>query len=153
MVDHVLRQFGETEVEHLHVTVAPDHYVLRLDIAVNDARRVGFLKRAGDLNRNVQNLIQLERPRRRAPAQRDSVNELSCYVMTIAVNADFVDRKNVWMIERRSGAGFLLKSIYAIAIGGELFTEKLERDLSTQLGIFGQIDFTHSARAELLENS
>ena len=39
----------QAEIEHLDVAVAPDHHVLRLDVAVHDPLVVGGGKRARDL--------------------------------------------------------------------------------------------------------
>ncbi len=40
----------------------------------------------------------------------------------------------------------------AIFVGSELLAQDLDRDLAAELHVFGKIDHTHPARAELLEN-
>jgi hypothetical protein len=55
--DRGLDQLGQPEVEHFDVAVPPDHDVLRLDVAVNYARCVGGLERGGDLDDDLQGLV------------------------------------------------------------------------------------------------
>src|SRR6185503_12044570 len=44
--------FGQSEVEHLHLPSRTEHDVLRLDVAVNDPARMRFPQSIGDLSRN-----------------------------------------------------------------------------------------------------
>src|ERR1043165_7783493 len=48
---------------------------------------------------------------------------------------------------------FELEAMQSIFIGGEFLAEDLDRDFATEFQIFGQIDHTHPAGAELIENS
>ena len=57
------------------------------------------------------------------------------------------------MVERRGGVGFLIETIEAVAVLRQLLGQQLKRDLAPELEIFGQINFTHAAGAELFENS
>src|SRR6266498_3009578 len=54
-----LSQFGEAKIQNLDVAVAPDHDVLRLDIAMDDAGGVRGREGAVCLNRNLEFLQQL----------------------------------------------------------------------------------------------
>jgi hypothetical protein len=51
-----LRQLRQAEVEDLDVAVAPEHDVLRLDVAVRDPGFVRRRERVGDLRRNIERL-------------------------------------------------------------------------------------------------
>ena len=64
---------------------------------------------------------------------------------------DFVNVGDVGMAE--GGGGFCLQyeSPEPVFVGNELGQQQLERDLAIQAGVFGQVDFTHAARAELLK--
>lgn len=44
---------GETEVQHLHVPVGPQHHVFRFDIAMHDSAGMGRGQRARYLGRDV----------------------------------------------------------------------------------------------------
>ena len=55
---------SDAEVEELHPAVAGDHHVVRLEIAMCDARGVSSRETIGNLRRDVEALAQ----RRRQPA-------------------------------------------------------------------------------------
>ena len=48
----LVEELREAEVEHLDVAVAPDHHVLRLDVAVDDPGVVRGGQRGGHLRRD-----------------------------------------------------------------------------------------------------
>src|ERR1051325_11140025 len=52
-------ELGEPKVKHLHVAVMPDHYVFRLDVAMDDAGFVCGGKGVGNFNRNIQRVAEL----------------------------------------------------------------------------------------------
>ena len=66
--------------------------------------------------------------------------------------ADFVNGKNVWVIQCGSGARLLLKPAQTIRIVCERRRQKLQRDLAAQFCILRQIDFAHAATAQRREN-
>src|SRR6185369_3847350 len=51
-----LCEFCQTKIEYLHKTIATDHDVVGLNIAMNYAGSMGLLERAGDLDRNIKDL-------------------------------------------------------------------------------------------------
>jgi len=56
-----LERLGETEIEHLYLTLARERNIARLEIAVNDSFLVRGLQCVGDLPRNVERLIDRKR--------------------------------------------------------------------------------------------
>ena len=52
-------EFRQSEVENLRVAVAADHQVFRLQVAVDDARLVGLRQPLGDLDGDVQRVLDL----------------------------------------------------------------------------------------------
>ena len=60
-----------------------------------------------------------------------------------------VDHADVGMIERGQDFRFSLKLAHALPISGKLLRQDLQRHLSTQPGVGGLVDGTHSAFAEL----
>ena len=65
---------------------------------------------------------------------------------------NFINRADVRVIQRRGCARFALKSFERRAIFRESFRQKLQRHLAAQLGVFGLVDHTHAAAAELFED-
>jgi hypothetical protein len=135
------------------MAVATHHDVVGLNVAMNDSGAVCFFERAADLDREIENLGYLERRRGHPATQRDTIDELGGDVVAAVVNSDFVNSENVWMIEIRRCRSFLFESMESILVGSEFLAEDLDRDLATELHVFGKINHAHPAGAELLENS
>ena len=53
----IAREFGKPEVEHLDKSALGDYQVRALDIAVNNAERVGFIERIGNLHCYVDRVV------------------------------------------------------------------------------------------------
>ena len=109
-------KFRQTKIEDLNVAVAPDHHVLWLDVAVNDARCVGGGERTGDLAGHLQHIEQSHAFVHALP-QRLAVNELSRNKAGIAGRSDFMNSQNVRMVERRSSLRLLNESLQTLLIG------------------------------------
>src|SRR5258708_30386863 len=57
------------------------------------------------------------------------------------------------MVQGRSGTSFPSKASDSLVVSGKLFGEKFQRHQTTQAGVFGFVDDTHSSAAQLLKNS
>ncbi len=62
-------------------------------------------------------------------------------------------RRDVRMLDRSGGPSFLDESLLAVFVLSKVRGEKLERDLSLQLGVFGKVDLAHTTLADFLETS
>ena len=62
---------------------------------------------------------------------------------------DLVDGADVGMVQCRGGAGFALKTVESLAILGEFFGKKLESDEAAELDVFGAVNDTHAAAAQV----
>src|SRR6266550_1967249 len=63
-------QFCNPEIEHFHVAVRPEHDVLRLDVAMDNASIVRGGERTRHLDREVNSLTDLDSPARETLTQR-----------------------------------------------------------------------------------
>ena len=149
----LLRQLGEPEVEHLRVPPGQDEDVVRLDVAVDDARGVRGAQRVCDLDR------ELEHPLGRRPSRgKLRLQRLALQVFLHdeshprVVLANVVDGGDVRMVETRRGAGLALEPHHAVRIDGELGRQDLDRHLPVEARVMGQPDLAHAALAELFEN-
>src|SRR5258706_8091368 len=111
-------ELGEAEIQNFNVAVAPNHYVFRLDVAMDDTGGVGLFQRARHLDRDVQNLRQVHRRAAQTLSQSNAINKFRGNEVTSAFVPHFIDGENVWMVEGRSRIGFLIKAAEAIAILG-----------------------------------
>src|SRR5437762_6655556 len=66
--------------------------------------------------------------------------------------SDFINRDDVWVIERGGGDGFALKATHSFAVLSKLFGQQLERDLASEPLVVRQINLSHPARAEEQED-
>ena len=69
------------------------------------------------------------------------------------VLSDFVDGADVGMVQGRSGLGFALETVERLAILGQVFGQELQRDEAAQGCVFGFVDDTHPAAAQLFDNA
>ena len=151
-IDHfagtAFHQFCQTEVEHFYDAVVAHHYVFRLDISMQNTRAVGGGKRECGLLRHLQSFVEYDSAPVQFCAQRLTIDEFRGDEMLATLDANFVNRKNIWMIERRSCARLLLKAAQPFFVIGKLRRQSLERDLATQSHVLGEIHFAHASRAK-----
>src|SRR5206468_3830990 len=93
-----LSQFCKAEIEDLDVAIAPDHDVLRLDVAMDDARGMRRCQRAAGLNCDFEDLRQLY-SRIDVLTQRLAIDKLSRDKTRTARRADLMNGKDVRMIQ------------------------------------------------------
>ncbi len=84
--------------------------------------------------------------------QRDSVKVLHHDERAPIVLPDFVNRADVRVVERGSGARLPAKTFQGLSILGYVVGQKLQRDGTAEIGIFGSIDHTHPATPDLFED-
>src|SRR5882724_6037889 len=86
------------KVEHFHVSIPPEHDVLRLDVAMDNSGLVSGGERTRHLHCHVNSLTQLHRSARETLAQCLAFDQLARDIMNRVILADFVngqkDRKS-----------------------------------------------------------
>src|SRR6185503_17835318 len=107
--------------------VLADHYVFRLDVAMNDAFGMGGCQRRRNLNADVDCDLELERAPVDLRSQRLALDIFRGNEMNPTVVADLIRRNYVRMVDGRRGAGFSMKPHDAIGRLCELSGEQLER--------------------------
>ena len=83
---------------------------------MNDSGCVGGNQRGSNLGREVEHFAQLHRLAH-SLSQRDAVDEFGGKKICVVRASDFIDGKNIWMVERRSGLRFLKETIQTFLIG------------------------------------
>ncbi len=114
---------------------------------MDDALFVRRGQAAGDLLRVVDGFAGSECAGAQAVAQRLAFQQFGNDVGRAAIFANIEDGKNVGMVQRRRGAGFLREALQAFGIGGKGCRENFDGDVAVQAGIAGAVDFAHAARA------
>src|SRR5262245_35172269 len=115
---------------------------------MDNSRLMRRRERRGDLNGDIK------RGYRRHPSvsqnlpQSHSLYEFSGDEMGRIEIADLIDGDDVGVVERAGGSGLLLEPEQTLIVFGALFEQQLERDLSFEPRVEGQIDLPHPAGAE-----
>src|SRR5438128_7621715 len=105
-------------------------------------------QRVGNLNRDVQRLVEVEGVVAQALAQGFAFDKLSRDHERGGGLANLVDGDDVRMIKGRCRAGLLLEAVQTVGILRYRGRQQLERHFATQSFVLGQIDFTHPAAVE-----
>src|SRR5262249_41849369 len=128
---------GEAEVEDLHASLRVDDQVAGLQVAMDDPLRVRRLERIGDLDADVEQLVELEAALLGVLRERLALEELHDDVRTALVLLDRVDRADAGMVQRRRRARLALEAVERRGIGEALLGEELERDLAAETAVLG----------------
>ena len=152
----ITRQLGDPEVDQLDRIgrLRLDEDVLRLEIAVNDPLRVRRLQRLGHAARESRRGQPGERaPPRQHRGQRLPVEILHHDVGTAGGVDLAVEHLHDPRVRDRGGrARFQEKSLQQIGPADQLGRQQLHGRLALQVAVLGQVDLSHRARSELLED-
>ena len=66
---------------------------------------------------------------------------------------DVVDGADVGMVQRRRRLGFAPEASQGDRVAGDFIRQKLERHKAVQARVFGFVDHTHTAAAQLLDDA
>ena len=135
------------------MAAAGDEQIRRLDVAVDDPGGVRGLERVGDLDRERQQQIGLERAPGDAMLQRRPVEELHDEERAAVLLADVVDGADVGVIQRRRGPRLAAESGQRLGIVGEVGRQELQRDEALQPRVLGFVHDAHAAAAQLLDDA
>src|SRR5678815_1251502 len=67
--------------------------------------------------------------------------------------ANFVDRANARMVQRRSRARFSSKTLQRLRVLGHIVRQELQSDETAERGVLGFVDHAHPTAAEPLQDS
>ena len=145
----------EAEVHDAGSDAAPvlarRHDVLGLDVPVDDAAGVAVVEALGNLDADVENVPETERPVAEEmpevrPRQHGHDEEESPLVP-----AEVVDRNDGRVVHLRDDLGFPLEPFFGVLrqVSGR---DQLDRDLAVQDGVLRAVDDSHPATAQLGED-
>src|SRR5688572_32674930 len=100
---------------------------------MNDSEFVRARKARGDLDRDVQRFPELQAVLCDLLAERYALDVLHRDVRSAFVFPNFVNRENVWMVQRRSSARFLEETTAAIVLRDILRRKQFQRHYALQL--------------------
>lgn len=137
-----------------HEPVARDQHVGGLDVTMDDAGGVRFGEALGDLDRDVERVVQLQRAACDLLLQRLAVVE-SHHEEELPVGrlVDLVDRADVGMVQRRRGLRLDHEASLGVLVAREVGRQDLQRDRAPELGVLGPVHDAHASAAQLLDDA
>ena len=148
----VAQQLGQAEVHHLHVAPLGHENVRGLDIAMHDALRVRGVQRVGDLDPEIDNLVNLEHAAGQSIVERLAFHPFHDDERLALVFADVVDRADVRVVQRGGGSRLDAKPLNGLAVSHQFLWDELERDLPAETIVLSAVDDAHAAGAELMRD-
>ncbi len=144
---------GQSEVQHLGMTALGDENVGGLDVAVNDALGMRGVERIGNLDREREQRVHLQRTPGDHVLQSHAVQIFHGDERLAILLADVVNGADVGMVQRRSRLRLALKAAECLGILGHFIGQKLECDKTMQPRVFRFVNHTHPAAAKLVDNA
>src|SRR4029450_5544709 len=99
----LLGQLGQPEIKNFHIPIRAQHYVFRLDVAMDYSRGMCGLQSARRLDRHIKNILQFHSLELHSMPERLSFDKLSRDEVRTFRLTNLVDRNNVRMVEGRGG--------------------------------------------------
>src|SRR5262245_15416314 len=145
----------EPEVEDPHASVAQEHHVCRLQIAMHDPRLVRRAQTGGDLLRHVKSVGDWQRT-----VARESFLERLALIerhgeeqLTVVRLAGLIDGAKVRMVECTGHASLVEETLSRVAVEVMGRQRKLEGNRSPEVGVLGAVDDSHSAVCQQLDDA
>ncbi len=116
---------------------------------MDDAGAVRPVEGVGDLDREAQRLVERQRP---ASRSRSASVSPSRYSMTRKSMPS--SRPTSWSVQMcgwfrlRDRPRFALEAVRAVAVGGDVRRQDLDRDRAIEAGVARAVDLAHAARAD-----
>ena len=145
-------ELRQAEVDDLRVAVLGDHHVGRLEIAVDQPLFVRTGKPFSDLDRDIERALGLQGPTDQDLAELVTADQLHRDERHTLGLADFVDHRDVRVLDQRRGPRFLEHPLAADTIVHEILGQDLERHLAPQVQVARAIHHAHAAAADLLDD-
>jgi hypothetical protein len=145
--------FRQAKVENLCVSTLGNKDVRRFDVPVDDAFSVSRVERIGNLDRERQNQLHLQRPSSNLLFQRDAVEKLHHDKGLSILLINFMDRADVRMIQCRSGPCLTLEPGQSLSVLGYFIRQEFQGNEPMQLHILGLVYDTHPTAAEFLDDA
>ena len=151
-IGRIERKFGEAKIENLHAARIGDEDIAGSDVAMNDAFGMSGLKRIGDVDAEVDELMDIERTVGQAVAQRASLEQLHDDERMAVDFADVVDGADAAVIQGRGGASLGVQPAYRVRLVSQIVGQELESDRTSEPDVLGAVDDTHAAGTDLRVN-
>jgi len=145
-------RLGEAEVEDLDPAIGVDHDVGGFEVTVDDPALVGGCQRLGDLQRDLQGLIQGDRAVGDSLVEALTVHQLHDEHVPAVDLFETEKGGDVGVVERGEDLGFALETGVAFIVSDEGPGQDLDGHLAVETGVVRSPHLAHPALSELGEN-
>ena len=146
-------QFGQAEVQDLCLSALGNEDIGRLDVAMHDPARVRGVQGIRDLDRKIQQLIELDGRAFDAVLERLAVQELHGDEGLMVLLPDLINRADVGVIQRRGRLCFTPEAFQGLMVLGKAFGQEFQGDKSVESRVLGLVDHTHPTAAQLRDDA
>jgi hypothetical protein len=129
------------------VSALGDENVCGLDVAMDNALAVRCVERVGDFDCQGKQNLGFQGTSGDAMLQGQAVEEFHGDERMSLVLADVMNGADIRMIESGSGLGFALEAGQRLGVFGDVVGKEFEGDEAVEAGVFGLVDYAHSAAA------
>ena len=127
--------------------------ILRLDVAMNDAFRMGCVQSIGYFNRQSEQSLDFDGLLANQMFQRHAVKEFHGDKRISVLLPNIVNRANARVIQCRCSLRFALKPGECLRVIDNLGRQELERDKAAKARVFRFENDAHAATAELFNDA
>ena len=143
---------GEAEVGDVGLSRGVDQDVGGLDVAMDDASRVGVVQGEGDLPGDLEGATGREALALGEVGEWEAVDEAHREVVDVAVLLGVVDLDDVGVLELRAGAGLPVEPLEELGGGVLPGDEDLEGDEASEGGLAGLVHDPHPSVGDLIDD-
>ena len=152
----LIGQLGQAEIEHFDgartFRCAADHHVSRLEIAMDNSRRVGRRQSVRDLHRILQRLSERQPLARNHLVQRLARDVLHGDEVEAVIAGDIVNGDDVGVIQRRGRFCLLHEAPLALSVRDFLRRQDFDGDKAIEVRVPGFVNHAHPALAQFLDD-
>ena len=144
---------GQSEVQELGLSPPSDKRIGRLDVTVNDAFRMGCVQRVCQFDTKLHDLFGGKRVARDPVGERHAREQLHGNERFAFVFVHFEDSADVGVVQGRGGARLAPETTESLGVVNHIVRQEFQGDEAVEFGVFGFVDHTHAAAAELLNDA
>src|ERR1700719_2502156 len=144
---------AQAEIEDLRVPPLGNEDVCGLDVAMNDAFRVGGIQSIGNLNSEQEDDFRFQRSARDSVLESCSFQKLHGDEGPAGFLANVINGADVRMIQGGGSFGFTPAPAERMRIAGNIIRQELESHETVESRVLSLVDDTHPALAEFFDNA
>ena len=115
---------------------------------MHHALSMSLVQRVGDLDGVPQSLVERQGTFLQPVGQRLTLEVLHDQEVDPVLFTDVMERADVRMIQARDRTGLALEALLELGMVGEVSRKHFDGDGAIEPGVFGFVDFSHSARTD-----